>query len=547
MRIRLTLWNGVIVAVLMIACGLVLCLRVQDELSRSIDARLAAMADPMRVPPPFFPPPPPGKGGLRATGPLPGPGLGFGIVSEKGLPGVPAGVKFTAGPVTAFGGSPPVAAFGAVRGSSEASEQGGVLFDHTALAEDGLTPLPRFFALTEGAESIGLPDGKPWAWDPVARTAAAGGREQYTTITRAGTRMRVLTVPMRRRGKVIGVVQVAHSLTDQDRLIALQMSTLSIFVPLSVLISALAGTLLTGHALRPVRRLTQAANEIEARDLSRRLEVRGNAEFAELCRTFNPMTGRRGDAFEELQRGYHRIEKAYGRLEVAYEHQRRFTSDASHELRTPLARIKACASLALSANRPAASYRASLELIERCTDGMARLVDDLLLLARGDAAQIRLKIETLPGDEVAQEAIHRLGASGTRIRVSAPLRVEVPADREYLIRVLLNLLENADRHTPPDGSVLLFVRREGPDAVFSVEDTGEGIPAEHLPHVRERFYRVDAGRDRTRGGTGLGLAICQSIVAAHAGRLEIESEVGRGTRVTVRLPGAGSQRMKDEG
>jgi signal transduction histidine kinase len=286
-----------------------------------------------------------------------------------------------------------------------------------------------------------------------------------------------------------------------------------------------------------VRRLTQAADEIGASDLSRRLEVQGDDEFSDLSRTFNRMIARLGGAFQELEQGYQRVAEAYARLRSAYERERRFTSDASHELGTPLAQMKACTSLALSAERSAASYRESLEILDRCSDTMTQIVCDLLLLARGDAAQLGLKIEALSAADVALEAVNRVARGpGPCIRVRAPADVEVRADQEHLTRVLVNLLENAVRHTPVDGSVWVDVGWEGGDVIFSVEDTGEGIPPEHLPHVVERFYRVDAGRDRTRGGIGLGLAICRSIVSAHGGALEIESEVGRGTRVSVKLP-----------
>jgi hypothetical protein len=185
-RSRLTLWNGAIVAVLMIAFGLVLCLRVQAELGRSIDAGLAAAVRPLRTAPPYFPPP------------ILGPGV-FGTVA--GAPGQPT--------------------------------RGG-MFGTAVLASDGLTPLPRFFAVTGGPLPTGDPAGMAAAWDPDGCAAAAAGRERYATVTRGGTRMRVLSAPMRRRGDVVAVIQVAHSLGDQDRLAAVQASTLSPFAPCGV-------------------------------------------------------------------------------------------------------------------------------------------------------------------------------------------------------------------------------------------------------------------------------------------------------------------------
>jgi signal transduction histidine kinase len=117
-----------------------------------------------------------------------------------------------------------------------------------------------------------------------------------------------------------------------------------------------------------------------------------------------------------------------------------------------------------------------------------------------------------------------------------PQPIEIEGDADHLCRVFVNLLENSLRHTPADGQITLSPRVVGPTAVVRVIDTGEGIPPEHLPHVGERFYRVDAARARRTGGCGLGLAISQTILQAHGGHLSIESEVGRGTVVTVSLP-----------
>src|SRR5262245_6463700 len=176
-RIRLTLWNGAIVAVLMIAFGHVLCLRVQQELSGSIDAGLAAAADPLRVAPPFFPPPISDPEGRTPTGgpvPAPAPGFVFGAVSGKRPPGVPAGAGLAPGPGTPPGGSVGVT-FGAMPDEPGPPPFGGIMVTGTGgLADDDLTPLPRFFALTGGPTggpvSDAGPAGPPEAWDPAART-----------------------------------------------------------------------------------------------------------------------------------------------------------------------------------------------------------------------------------------------------------------------------------------------------------------------------------------------------------------------------------------
>ena len=251
----------------------------------------------------------------------------------------------------------------------------------------------------------------------------------------------------------------------------------------------------------------------------------GKDEFSELAGTFNGMLGR--------------LELAFTRLGQALEQQRRFTADASHELRTPLTIIKANTSLALEEERSNAEYRRALEAADRAADATNRIVQDLLLLARGDAGQLRMELRPLHINEVLERAVEAFESFST-----APIAREwtepsllVPGDSHHLLRLFSNLLENAVRHTPPTGRITVTAGAEGDSAVVRITDTGEGIPPEHLPHVCERFYRVDAARARRHGGTGLGLAICQSIAEAHHGSLAIESVVGLGTTVIVRLPG----------
>jgi signal transduction histidine kinase len=343
---------------------------------------------------------------------------------------------------------------------------------------------------------------------------------------------------------VEGVLQLAHPLEEQERLYGGLIGALLTLIPLALLVAGLGGAFLTGHALRPVRQLQEAAAQISAEDLSRRLEVPGKDEFSELAATFNGMVAR--------------LEAAFRSLEAAYQQQRRFVGDASHELRTPLTVVKANTSLALSGQRTAADYREALQAVDGAADMMSRIVQDLLLLARSDSG--RLGLEPRP---VELGPLLRQAAASVPNPHAVPILLDLPAtpcqahgDSHHLTRLFVNLLENAVRHTPPEGRIAVAARygtdaAEGTGSPFltvSVQDTGEGIPAEHLPHVCERFYRVDAARSHAGyagqgsggAGAGLGLAICQSIVQAHGGVLSIESEEGRGTTVWVTLPCGGA-------
>jgi signal transduction histidine kinase len=273
-----------------------------------------------------------------------------------------------------------------------------------------------------------------------------------------------------------------------------------------------------------MRQLTEAAAQIGAEDLSRRLKVASQDEFGELADTFNAMI--------------HRLEQAFRRLETAFEQQRRFTADASHELRTPLTMITAAASLALKAPRAPEEYRKALGVVKQAADSMNRLVRDLLLLAHSDADQLRLELQPL-----SVESLFECVAAA--VPEEAPVRFERPdpalavmGDVDSLFRLFTNLIENAIRHTPAAGEITVSACELGDEVMLTVTDTGDGIAAEHLPRLCERFYRVDAARGPEEGGAGLGLAICQSIAQAHGGRLEISSQVGQGTAVRVTLPRA---------
>ena len=221
-------------------------------------------------------------------------------------------------------------------------------------------------------------------------------------------------------------------------------------IPLILLIAGAGGAFLTGRTLRPIRAITQAANHIEAQDLSGRLTVSGNDEFSELATTFNGMLAR--------------LEGAFRKLTVAYEQERRFTADASHELRTPLTVIKAHTSLALESlaldGQPtAAEYRESMEAIDAAVDQTNRLVQSLLLLARSDAGKLSLCLGPVSLPEIGSRAAHVVGKSNeAAIRVCIPEAVPpIEGDAEALLQVFTNLLTNAVRHTPPREEITLTV------------------------------------------------------------------------------------------
>jgi two-component system phosphate regulon sensor histidine kinase PhoR len=220
--------------------------------------------------------------------------------------------------------------------------------------------------------------------------------------------------------------------------------------------------------------------------------------------------------------------------------RRDFVANVSHELKTPLTSILGYAETLL-ADAPDAKTRTEfLTTILENSRRMQRLVDDLLDLARLETGGWQPALEAVDLQAVAADAWHtiqdRARRKGVRLELDVPDHLPLEADAQALREILINLFDNAVRHTPSEGMVRLTARRADGGAELVVADTGSGIPLEHLARVFERFYRVDPGRSRAEGGTGLGLAIVKHFVEAHGGTVTIESEVGRGTTVRLRFP-----------
>lgn len=372
------------------------------------------------------------------------------------------------------------------------------------------------------------PDGKSLrgpadvAYDPVRYAAAKEGHRILSTVTLNGERIRVISVPLGSPGEPRGVIQIAYPLTDVDRTLAGLDATLLALIPVALCLSVAGSVFATGRVLARVRSISSAADCIGVDDLSTRLPTGGSDEFSALSETFNAMLGR--------------LEVAFGEQRRLLELQRRFTADASHELRTPLTIVKGSASMALQGSAGVEGLRKSLEEIDRSADSMARLVNDLLLLARSDGGHLgSAKVVLLVVDVLETAKINGLKTrQGSNIEVEVnDSRLSVLANETDLVRLFSNLVDNAARH---GDHVRVVARSVGSDVEIVVADDGPGIDPEHLPHLGERFYRIDESRTGSTGGTGLGLSICLGIVGAYGGSLRIASEAGVGTEVTVLLP-----------
>lgn len=276
--------------------------------------------------------------------------------------------------------------------------------------------------------------------------------------------------------------------------------------------------LLSRRILASISSLTAAARALGGGDLSSRAAVKGNDEIAELGRTFNSMA----DALEASER-----------------QRRNMVSDVAHELRTPLSNIQGhIEAMQDGLLQPDAE---SLDNVHRQALHLNRLVDDLRLLAETEAQELRLVRESALAGEIVDRVVtaFKPRAETQSVRLDAAIDVDLPRvdlDRVRIEQVLGNLVDNAIRHTPPGGKVVVSAGRADGSIRVEVTDTGPGIPSDALPHVFDRLYRADPSRDRATGGSGLGLTIARQLVEAHGGTIWVRNEPSSGSRFGFDLP-----------
>jgi len=327
-------------------------------------------------------------------------------------------------------------------------------------------------------------------------------------------------------GRSVGIVQVARSLANQDESLGVLKQVLIIGSSLATVAAFGIGWLLAGAGLRPIDRITQTAQAIgRERDFGRRVQHTGPLdEVGRLATTFNTMLAA--------------LQSAYKQEEQALQAQRRFVADASHELRTPLTTLRG--NIALLQRDPPIDTEDRVAVLADMVDEserMSRLVNDLLALARADAGR-PLRREPVPLKPLIEDTCRRVKALAPQQRVECNELVDaaVLGDHDAITQVLLILLDNALKFTPPSGCVNVRTALEGQHVTISVADTGSGIAPEVLPHIFERFYRANTARTGT--GTGLGLAIAKTLVEAQQGSISVTSEVGKGSIFSVTLPQA---------
>jgi len=355
----------------------------------------------------------------------------------------------------------------------------------------------------------------------LATTSSSGDTPR--TISAAKERYRALALPLGAAGQN-DTLLVLQSLHPQREMMEDIRNTFLWAIPIALLLASLGGYFLARQSLAPVAAMALQARGMGAADLQQRLVVANERdELGQLAQTFNQLLAR---------------------LEASFEQQRRFMADASHELRTPVAILRGETEVTLSQpERTPEEYRETLAILRQESQRLAKIVEDLFILARADAGQFPLTLREAYLDEIASEALLRarsLALSKT-IKLKSAIEPDLPilADESLLSRMLINLLDNAIKYSPTGSTVNLTCRREDGRYVLCVSDNGPGIPGELQPRLFERFFRADKARSRSEGetgGAGLGLAIARWIAEAHQGQLRLTHSNSSGSSFTASLP-----------
>ncbi len=317
------------------------------------------------------------------------------------------------------------------------------------------------------------------------------------------------------------IIQIAIDVSQKEELLANYRSWFSAIMLGALAVFPVIGYKIARHGIRPMEEMATTARHISSTNLHERIFSQGYpVELASLADTFNKMLDRLEDSFERISR---------------------FSADIAHDLRTPVINIRGEAEVALARARTVDEYR---DVLGSCLEEAVRLshlIGDLLFLARAESPLTQLHRAPVDLSELLGNLCEYYEASATDggIALTTAMAAEpviAELDRTLMQRAVGNLITNAMAYTPSGGSITLGANAEVAGVRIEVSDTGVGIPPDALPRVFDRFYRVDKSRSHSSGGTGLGLSIVQSIVTLHGGKAEIASQVGKGTRVTLRIP-----------
>lgn len=383
----------------------------------------------------------------------------------------------------------------------------------------------RFIRVTRGNGSVLYASGQPKneSFDSSKLpTFNPGTQSSLTRLVKSpdGGELLIHSVPFVADNGSQVLIEVGASYGHIEHTLQALLLILLFSLPIFIVAAGAGGYWVINRALQPLDEMTRSAERISSRNLNERLPI-----------------VKTGDEVETLTVSLNRM---IARLEESFQHISRFSADASHELRTPLTVLRGELELLLQRRAETEDTSEILATALEEVDRLTKIVESLLAISRLDAGEARMEREQVNmGELVATTADQmRLLAEDKNISLhcEAKENVEVEGDPSRLKQVIVNLLDNAIKYTPENGMVEVKICAENGNAVVEVEDNGAGIPADALPHIFGRFYRVDKARSRQMGGTGLGLSIVKSICTAHGGRVEARSKEGQWTCFRVELP-----------
>jgi len=325
-------------------------------------------------------------------------------------------------------------------------------------------------------------------------------------------------------GKIIYWIQSVQSMDFMSKTVEEMTGSIIIGLFLALLLAGIGGHIIVNNAFKPIIKVTETAEKINVSDLSLRINYRGTAsEIKKLVANFNKMLGRLKNSFVK---------------------ERRFTSDASHELRTPLTVLKGQIGVTLGKPRSVKEYRETLLNLQEQVDRLIRLTNDLLFLARADQNLLKQGYEQFDIGRLIENIIDdftpMIRDKHITLKKQLLEHAVIEGNRGQIVRLFLNLLDNALKYTEPGGEIGISMKYDRPYICVAVCNTGKKIPDENISHIFDRFYRVMPDRSRETGGSGLGLAIVREIVNTHNGRIEVKSDPGNVITFVTYLPNAKS-------
>ena len=371
--------------------------------------------------------------------------------------------------------------------------------------------------------NINSVEGEPLPLSKSALLQITRMSHQFETLNDMGpSTLRVLSYPIVHDGRLERILQIAESFAHTEHTLSDLKVIFLMLSPFAFLVLTGCGWFMANRALTPIVNITETAQKITAEKLDARLPIHEpQDELANLSNTINSMLARLEDSFNRIKQ---------------------FSADASHELRTPLAILKGETEVSLRWAKSEDELRQTLDSNLEEINLMSRILEDLLELAKSEAKDLHLDIEEFSLSDLLQDIfIHAKTLAEpvkhlVRLRLQVDSEIYIRGDQIQLYRMLLNIINNSIKYTPPGGIIEMVLTLAEDSAVVTIIDSGVGIPEEHIPHIFDRFYRIDAARNRQDGGTGLGLSIVKAIVEAHGGHIELTSVVGEGTTFVITLP-----------